>query len=616
MKNKLNGFMFLALILSVLAGALTLTCDNPAGSTARTYTVEYNANGGEGEMRASVFNTGELCELPANGFSNDGYFFSGWALASGGSVAYANKAEVIDLADVRGKITLYAVWLVNQGITWPTELTASPGQKLSEIGLPGNGTSTIAGVFTWTNPDATVGSEGVRTHNMTFTPADTVNYSTLTQNVQVTVSSSLTDYFIAWPVGITAYYGQRLSEVYLFNMGYSTIPGTFSWTTPTNYVGAVGMQSHNMTFTPNDRTRYETRTGNVSIIVRPVNKIENGSIRRFGAVPGVFTIDSDFSSPLEGGEVRLSQQVIADNNDGTFNVELKVQAGSSVPAAGGAIVFLIDESGSVSQAQFAAQKAVFISMINSFPSDLDIYFGVVLYSSTARIIRALTNNRTLAISSINGMNMAGGGTNLSPGLNTAQAVLSAYTGNGEKYVIVSTDGPPGDQSAAMNSAQALKNTGALIYVAGYNSAGAGSSGNLYNQIASGPGMFKYITGFDQLSFAGIVFQNDSSIAADIDQRSWQSVSIKTGSNIEFTGVVSNEGGRYTYDADTGMFYWNPKTSALQNYTSPASLVYTIRVKTTAYNQGFVPVSDSAVFRYKLNNVLRNEEFDIPKVRWW
>ncbi|MCL2068240.1 MAG: InlB B-repeat-containing protein [Treponema sp.] len=263
--NKVRIYIF-GFSLLLLTFSLFFACESPTGSSAKTYTVEYDANGGEGQMEKSVFKVGVLYELPANEFTCGGHSFSGWALASDGSVVYPEEAEVIDLAESKGTITLYAVWLADMDIIWPADLAAVVGWHLSDILLTGRGSAAVPGEFTWTNPDDPVGSEGVQTHNMTFTPEDTVNYSIQTRDVLVTVVSE-DSYFVAWPVGITAVYGQRLSEVYLFNMGYSTVAGTFSWTTPTSLVGGVGMHTHNMTFTPEDRAKYEIMTGNVNVIV-------------------------------------------------------------------------------------------------------------------------------------------------------------------------------------------------------------------------------------------------------------------------------------------------------------------------------------------------------------
>jgi len=72
-------------------------------------------------------------------------------------------------------------------VTWPAGLTATVGQTLADIPLPGNGNGD--GTFTWTNPTDLVGAVGQRTHNMTFTPNDTDAYNTLTHDVVITVVS-------------------------------------------------------------------------------------------------------------------------------------------------------------------------------------------------------------------------------------------------------------------------------------------------------------------------------------------------------------------------------------------------------------------------------------------
>ena len=75
-------------------------------------------------------------------------------------------------------------------VTWPTGLTATYGDALSSVTLPGNGTSTPAGVFTWTTPTALVGNAGTQSHSMTFTPNDS-NYNTMTQLVDITVNKAV-----------------------------------------------------------------------------------------------------------------------------------------------------------------------------------------------------------------------------------------------------------------------------------------------------------------------------------------------------------------------------------------------------------------------------------------
>ncbi|MCL2138178.1 MAG: InlB B-repeat-containing protein, partial [Treponema sp.] len=101
---------------------LALACKNPAAPSARPnnieklkneYTVTYNAKGGKGEMKDSVFTIGVLAKLPPNTFTFEGSVFTGWALAEYGDVEFADKAEIIDLAPAGETITLYASWGIN-----------------------------------------------------------------------------------------------------------------------------------------------------------------------------------------------------------------------------------------------------------------------------------------------------------------------------------------------------------------------------------------------------------------------------------------------------------------------------------------------------------------------
>ena len=73
----------------------------------------------------------------------------------------------------------------NPAVTWPTAATITYGAALSTSALTGG---TGNGSFAWTNGAAipTVTNSG---YEVTFTPTDTVNYTTLTQNVSITVTT-------------------------------------------------------------------------------------------------------------------------------------------------------------------------------------------------------------------------------------------------------------------------------------------------------------------------------------------------------------------------------------------------------------------------------------------
>lgn len=76
------------------------------------YTVKYDANGGTGEMPATVHEVGLSNTLLKNVYTRDGYEFLGWKTSTDGNTAiYTDLAKVKDIAAAGETITLYAHWV-------------------------------------------------------------------------------------------------------------------------------------------------------------------------------------------------------------------------------------------------------------------------------------------------------------------------------------------------------------------------------------------------------------------------------------------------------------------------------------------------------------------------
>ena len=86
-----------------------------AGWRANTYTVTFNANGGNGTMADQSFTYDTPQPLTANGFSCLGKTFAGWNTTAGGTgTSYKDGQEISNLtADSNGVVTLYAQWTAN-----------------------------------------------------------------------------------------------------------------------------------------------------------------------------------------------------------------------------------------------------------------------------------------------------------------------------------------------------------------------------------------------------------------------------------------------------------------------------------------------------------------------
>ena len=80
--------------------------------TPNTYTVKYNANGGNGTMANSSHTYGTAKALNANAFTRTGYTFQGWSTsASATSETYTDKQSVNNLNATNGAtVNLYAIW--------------------------------------------------------------------------------------------------------------------------------------------------------------------------------------------------------------------------------------------------------------------------------------------------------------------------------------------------------------------------------------------------------------------------------------------------------------------------------------------------------------------------
>ena len=75
-----------------------------------TYTIAFDANGGNGKMNVQTARINEYTVLTTNAFLRSGFDFVGWATSADGDVIYEDGARVRNLAAAGETATLYAVW--------------------------------------------------------------------------------------------------------------------------------------------------------------------------------------------------------------------------------------------------------------------------------------------------------------------------------------------------------------------------------------------------------------------------------------------------------------------------------------------------------------------------
>ena len=224
--------------------------------------------------------------------------------------------------------------------TQPSELDYTHGDPLNLTGL----------VVTLTHDDGTTEDAAFAdftAQNITTNPANGASLSHTDHNARpveisyggktaytnnLTVSKA--NPTVTWPAGLTATYGQTLFDISLATYTNSGgTPGAFNWTTPSNYVGELGAQSHNMIFTPNDTASYHTLTQSVSITVNKINIAAaditiTGPVKGSAPVTTATTTDTNYTigtvswSPTDnsflGGKVYTAAVTLTANSGYTF----------------------------------------------------------------------------------------------------------------------------------------------------------------------------------------------------------------------------------------------------------------------------------------------------------
>jgi len=175
------------------------------------------------------------------------------------SVTYT-PTDTTNYITVTGSVNVTVTKAAPIVTAWPTAGAITYGQTLASSTLTA-GTASVPGSFAFTSP-ATAPNAGAYSAAVAFIPTDATNYSSVTGNVNVTVTKA-TPAVTAWPTASTITYGQALASSTLTG-GTASVPGGFAFTTPTTAPG-VGTAVQGVAFTPIDTTNYVTVTGSVNV---------------------------------------------------------------------------------------------------------------------------------------------------------------------------------------------------------------------------------------------------------------------------------------------------------------------------------------------------------------
>jgi len=148
-------------------------------------------------------------------------------------------------------------------ITWPSPDPIAQGVALSATQL--QATASVPGIYTYRPAAGEILAPGVHELSVIFTPTDTLNYSTVSAAVTLTVTEKPAA-TITWPVPSPISYGTALSAIQL--NATTPVPGTFVYTPAAGLVLAPGKYILAATFTPSDTENYATAQASVVLEVQ------------------------------------------------------------------------------------------------------------------------------------------------------------------------------------------------------------------------------------------------------------------------------------------------------------------------------------------------------------
>ena len=228
-----------------------------------TYTVRFNANGGNGEMSDQNFTYNTAQNLTANSFSLTDYNFAGWNTAADGTgTIYSDQQSVSNLTPVNGEtVTLYAQWATT---TYTISYTLKGGTV-----TPANPTTytETTSTFTLNNPTRTgciftgwTGSNGTTpqttvtiTQGSTGNRTYTANWTPITYNITYDLDggSVATDNPTTYDITTSTFTLNNPTKSGYTFVGWTGSNGTTPQTTVNIIIGSTGDRNYTANWTLN-----------------------------------------------------------------------------------------------------------------------------------------------------------------------------------------------------------------------------------------------------------------------------------------------------------------------------------------------------------------------------
>ena len=275
--------------------------------------------------------------------------------------------------------------------TAPTAGAISYGQALSNSVLSG-GSANVPGSFSWTTPGM-VPPVGTNTASVTFTPSDTVNYSSVSTNISVVVAQA----------SATVSFG-NLSQVYSGSpesVTVTTVPANLN--VGVTYNGSsnapVNAGSYAVVASVND-TNYSGSASNTLTIAKASNAITFPAVGG-GAVGGSATLTATASSGLQVSYSSTSSNISISNNVVSY---LAAGPASIIASQAGNSNYLAATSVTNS---FTVTSATNATNTPSWTSPVGQRYSAVVYAQVVDASGNALTNAASMLGAFSGTNCAG-----------------------------------------------------------------------------------------------------------------------------------------------------------------------------------------------------------------
>ena len=277
---------------------------------------------------------------------------------------------------------------VNQAtpsIAWSTPAAITYGTLLSATQL--DATSPVSGTFAYTPASGVTLTAGPHSLSVTFSPADTTDYTTATSTVQLAVNQSTPS--IAWSTPAAITYGTPLTATQLD--ATSPVAGTFAYTPASGTILTAGPHSLSVTFTPTDTTDYSSATSTVQLAVNPAAQAINFAAPTSPVNYGIAAMTLTATGGASGNPVIFS--IVS--GPGTLS-------GSTLTITGtGTLVIAANQAGNANYT--AAPQVTQTIVVNNAAQTISFSTGSLAYASgvtfgTTPLTLTATSSSGLAVS--------------------------------------------------------------------------------------------------------------------------------------------------------------------------------------------------------------------------